>query len=343
MDNCVDKRRPVLMVHGLFDSSVTWVVTGPNDSLAIQLTDLCYDVWLGNCRGNRHSRRHRTRNPDGRREERQDFWSFSWHQIGQFDLPAMIDYVLQENGQYSKLLYVGHSQGTTSFLVMASIRPEYNRKVQLANLLAPVVIVQNARGTIARTLARLLVANRRALHLAGRLEFLPGDDFLTSAQQRICARKIASEICQNVLFLIFGYNPELANRTALNDILMHAPAGAAVDQVVHYGQLLDVPDFRQYDFGTIENLRRYRSPRPPTYNLRNINAPIALYYSNNDLISATQDVDTLARQLPNVVFKYLVRHDKFNHLDFVWSINLRYWLNDRIIEQIEKADAQDEL
>lgn len=114
--NCPAKKRPILMVHGLFDSSASWVITGPNDSLAMQLNDLCYDVWLGNARGNRHSRRHRTLNPDGRRRERRDFWSFSWHQIGYYDLPAMIDFILSRNRNFEKITYIGHSQGITEII-----------------------------------------------------------------------------------------------------------------------------------------------------------------------------------------------------------------------------------
>lgn len=39
---------------------------------------LGFDVWLGNARGNTHSRKHETLNPDRHR----DFWDFSWHEIG---------------------------------------------------------------------------------------------------------------------------------------------------------------------------------------------------------------------------------------------------------------------
>lgn len=109
--NCPQRKRATLLVHGIFDSSATWIITGPNNSLATQLTDLCYDVWLGNARGNRYSRRHKTLNPDGNRKERRDFWSFSWHEIGYYDLPAMIDHILDNNTDFKKIFYVGHSQG----------------------------------------------------------------------------------------------------------------------------------------------------------------------------------------------------------------------------------------
>lgn len=94
---------------------------------------------------------------------------------------------------------------------MTSIRPEYNDKIQLANLLAPVAIMQNATSPIGRTLAKLLVANERVLSLAGQHELLPGDDLAARVQQRFCRQSIATGVCKHFLFLIAGYNPDLFN------------------------------------------------------------------------------------------------------------------------------------
>ena len=54
----------------------------------------------------------------------------------------MIDYVLEKTGQ-EKLHYVGHSMGTTGFFVAMDHRPEYQDKVIMAHLLAPVAYVEN--------------------------------------------------------------------------------------------------------------------------------------------------------------------------------------------------------
>jgi lysosomal acid lipase/cholesteryl ester hydrolase len=71
--------------------------------------------------------------------------------MGVHDLPAEIDWVLNVTG-HKKLFYIGHSMGTTMFYVMASMRPEYNDKVQLMVSLAPVAFVGHVKSPI-----RLLV------------------------------------------------------------------------------------------------------------------------------------------------------------------------------------------
>lgn len=104
-----------------------------NVSLAYVLADHGYDVWLANSRGNVYSRRHKSKDPNSWSG---DFWNFSWYEMGIFDHPAIIDYILYKTG-FPKLYYIGHSQGTTSLLVLLSERPEYNEKMYAASLMAP--------------------------------------------------------------------------------------------------------------------------------------------------------------------------------------------------------------
>ncbi len=45
-----------------------------------------------------------------------DFWSFCWHEGGIHDYSAIIDYVLEET-EKENLFFVGHSMGSTQYLV----------------------------------------------------------------------------------------------------------------------------------------------------------------------------------------------------------------------------------
>lgn len=72
---------------------------------------------------------------------------FSWHEMGMYDLPAMIDYILYQTGQ-QQLFYIGFSQGTTQFWVLMSLRPEYNKKIKLMSALAPVAYTGHIDGLL---------------------------------------------------------------------------------------------------------------------------------------------------------------------------------------------------
>ena len=86
-----------------------------------------YDVWMGNYRGNTYSTNHVSLDP-----AEYEFWKFSWDQMGQYDLPSMLGYVLNHT-QASKIQYVGHSMGTTAFMAMSDYHQEiYDKYVRIS-------------------------------------------------------------------------------------------------------------------------------------------------------------------------------------------------------------------
>jgi pimeloyl-ACP methyl ester carboxylesterase len=328
----VEGRQPVFLMHGLLDSSSTWVIMRPENGLAYLLADLGYDVWMGNARGNRYSRHHVTFDPDGWRSDRRSFWQFSWHEIGTTDLPAMIDYVLGET-KYAKLHYIGHSQGTTSFFVMASERPAYNDKILSMQALAPVAFMSHLRSPFVRAASMFLNTLDTAAGALGIYELLPSNELLALGGQAACRDEAWTQaLCYNVLFLIAGFNSAQTNTTMIPVMLGHTPAGASANQLIHYGQGVRSARFRQYDWGMLSNLWTYGSINPPAYNLRNVRAPVALHYSTNDWLAEPVDVEELHQGLPNVIGKFLVPDPSFNHLDFVWAIDVRSLLYDRVFQ-----------
>lgn len=66
---------------------------------------------------------------------------YRWEELGQYDLPNSIDYVLNVTGQ-KKVSYVGYSLGCAIFYVGANLRPELNDKIEVMIGLAPTSTVQ---------------------------------------------------------------------------------------------------------------------------------------------------------------------------------------------------------
>jgi lysosomal acid lipase/cholesteryl ester hydrolase len=106
------------------------------------LSNAGYDVWMGNSRGNTYSKAHVNFTASSSK-----FWEFSWHEMGVYDLPTTINYIINATGQ-KQIHYVGHSQGCSIFFVMLSEKPEFNQLIEKAALFAPVANTTNARSPI---------------------------------------------------------------------------------------------------------------------------------------------------------------------------------------------------
>ncbi|CAG5025864.1 unnamed protein product [Parnassius apollo] len=331
------KRPIVFLMHGLLSSSADWILMGPGNAFAYILAEAGFDVWMGNARGNYYSRKHLSLNPDALLNTA--FWEFSWDEIGNIDLPSMIDYVLEYTGN-DKLHYIGHSQGTTAFFVMCSLRPEYNEKIISMHAFAPVAYMAHNRSPLFNYLAPNAKDIETIASLIGIGEFLPNNNIMTWAGEAICSDEVIYQpICSSIMFLIGGWNVEQFNKTMLPVILGHTPAGASVRQFAHYGQSIDDKGFRRYDHGVLKNLRVYRSIKPPNYDLSNIVAPVFLHYSDKDPLAHVNDVDRLFVEL-GAGIKIRVPMTSFSHLDFIWGIDAKTLLYERVINLMRAVDPQ---
>ncbi|KYN08590.1 PREDICTED: lipase 3-like [Cyphomyrmex costatus] len=321
---------PVLLQHGLLCSSADWVIAGKDKGLAFILADQGYDVWLGNIRGNTYSRAHVSLSPSDSR-----FWNFSFHEMGVYDLPAMISYITNTTS-HPLHTYIGHSMGTTAFYVMAVERPEIAQRVQMMINLAPAVFVNHMKSPI-RYLTSYINDFEMIAKFFGENEFLPHDSVLHYLSKYGCEMfNIEEEICANILFLICGFDKEQFNYTLLPVILNHDPAGASTKTIIHFGQEVVSGKFRRYDYGYEKNLLIYNATEPPDYDLANITVPVAIFYADNDWLVNSVDVKKLYRLLPNILDMYRVPFPKFNHLDFIWGKDALKLVYKRLLEIMKK-------
>ena len=131
---------------------------------------------------------------------------------------------------------------------------------------------------------------------------------------------IEADVCENILFLLTGYDNLQANKTLLPYILGHAPGGTSVNTVLHYAQLVNSGKFRRFDYGSpAGNKKAYGVPVPPDYDLKMVKVPVALLWAENDWLADPKDVEYLIKGLPNIIKNYKIRFPKFNHVDFLWA------------------------
>lgn len=293
-----------------------------------------------------------------------DYWSYSWHEIGIYDLPASIDHILNETN-HKKLQYIGFSQGTTSFLVLTSTHPEYNDKIIEANLLAPAAFMKNVRNPFYKAVSHFYQPLKLAFEALRIYKFDLNNNLLQRIAEFAC-RKVKNSTplsCKFILSVIYSnqincvsiwrrrcsratpievpwffLNLKIHFQTSLRSILEFTPAGASVKQGIHYLQSIRSGEFRQFDY---ENKKHnqivYGTTTPPSYNLSKITARINVFYSKGDTTATHENVKKLISRLPNVKFTYEVPVRNFEHVDFNYSRFVREALNDVLIDIIDNS------
>ncbi|PSR77169.1 hypothetical protein PHLCEN_2v8034 [Hermanssonia centrifuga] len=129
----VSTGKPVVYLHhGLLMNSEIWLcLTSPERCIPFVLVELGFDVWLGNNRGNKYSKKSIHHDPNSTK-----FWDYSIDDFAWHDIPDSIDYILNVTKEKS-LSYIGFSQGTAQAFAALSIHPPLNERINVFIALAP--------------------------------------------------------------------------------------------------------------------------------------------------------------------------------------------------------------
>lgn len=125
--------KPVVYLHhGLLMNSEVWIcLNTPQRSIPFVLVELGFDVWLGNNRGNKYSKKSIYHDPNSTK-----FWDYSIDNFAWNDIPDSIEYILEVTREPS-VSYVGFSQGTAQAFAALSIHPQLNQRINVFIALAP--------------------------------------------------------------------------------------------------------------------------------------------------------------------------------------------------------------
>ncbi|XP_011557735.3 lipase 3 [Plutella xylostella] len=324
--------KTVLLQHGLFASSADWILNGPEKGLAYTLADAGYDVWMANIRGNKYSREHAWLKTDSK-----SYWNFSWHDVAQHDVPAIIDYIMKLKGSGTKITYIGHSMGTTILFAMLTLRPEYNKILSSGIALAPVVFNTDVKSPL-KVLAPIASHIAYTEMLYGSHEFIPKNSALGKLTSSCDASNPDSSMCKNVMFYICGHDEQQFNKLVMPVFLAHLGTGTSWKTALHFAQeAVAGGKFQQFDYG-YNNQKVYGTDNPPEYDLSKVTLPITLFWAQNDLLSSEKDVKLLYEKLPKKTTRmYLVPFPEFNHLDYLWAVDAPTLLNNKILEFLQKT------
>ena len=225
------KLPPVLIQHGVFDSSDAWVCNGEDQSIAFVLAKNNFDVWLSNSRGNKYCKEHEKYS-----SKSFEFWQFSFNDLGLYDIPAVIKYIRDVNKSGEKIIYFGHSQGATLMLSgMAEKFDFFKKNIKLFVALAPVARLNYLGSTLLNILSSISIHN--LMRKTGTYELCPGSEGTSNCINFM--NKNANGLTNFFIGLISDTDSKECNdQNSLSVYFKHYPCGTSLKCLMHYVQII---------------------------------------------------------------------------------------------------------
>jgi len=296
-----------------------WISNLPEQNAPMILADQGFDVWLGNFRGNRYGKAHVNMT-----SKEHKFWEFSWDQLAQYDLPTMINFIL-DTKKAPWLYYAGHSMGTMTAFAQFSTDLEFGKKIKRFYAMAPLTTVGHIKGLL-KYVAMLMRQFEWAISTFGRDQFMPPTWLTKPFAIHGCGNTYMDDVCAYTVFAMAGPSSKQLNMTRMPVYMAHTPAGTATRVVQHFAQQVDTNKFHKFDFGTSGNKKYYNQSTPPLYNVSAMETPVVMFWGGNDWLADPEDVAQLLPELKNCVGKFYL--PDFNHMDFLWgqrAVKEIYW------------------
>ncbi|KIY61826.1 alpha/beta-hydrolase [Cylindrobasidium torrendii FP15055 ss-10] len=317
--------KPVIyMHHGLLMNSEVWVcITDAERCLPFRLVEAGYDVWLGNNRGNKYSKKSIHHNPNSTK-----FWDFSIDDFAWHDIPDSIEYILNIT-KAEKLNYIGFSQGTAQAFAALSIHPQLNERINVFIALAPAM---SPAGLSQPMVDALMKTSPSLLYLLfGRKSLFSG----AIMWQSILYPPIFSAVIDKCLVMLFNWRSNNISPYQKICAYAHLYSFTSTKAVVHWFQIMRNRSFLMYDddYTNMSPVARtaVRTYKPARFPTRNIVTPIVLMYGDVDSLV---DIDVMVDQLPK--HTQVRRLAGYEHLDILWGRNVDKEVIPHVLETLDE-------
>jgi lysosomal acid lipase/cholesteryl ester hydrolase len=309
-------------------NSEVWVcLTDAERSIPFVLCELGFDVWLGNNRGNKYSKKSIHHDPNTAK-----FWNYSIDDFAWHDIPDSIQYILDLTKEQS-LSYIGFSQGTAQAFAALSIHPQLNERINVFIALAPAM---SPAGLSAPLVDGLMKASPTLLFLVfGRKSILSS----AAAWQSILYPPVFSAVISTSLRWLFNWHSVNITQTQKHAAYAHLYSFASVKSVVHWFQIMRNGKFQMYD-DDVQRVMVVRgsarpsgvtSYAPARFPTRNIVTPIVLLYGDCDSLV---DIKQMLRELP--AHTTATRLHGYEHVDILWGQNVHNDVIPHVVKALRK-------
>lgn len=223
--------------HGMIDSADSWIMNGRENSPAFIAADAGYDVFLGNNRGSRFSKKHMTTwdAESVEVDQRRHYWDFSFQEMAEYDAKAFLDYITEETGN-KKVTWVGESSGNTQmFYALADpeLQPYFKEKLNLMVALAPLTRMDHMSSLLIKFWSNLSGIIGFTMNTLGIYEVF--GEGTHGFSREICS--VLPELCHLALSFVETTTSEYDNIDRLQVYEGHMLASTSTRSISHFSQI----------------------------------------------------------------------------------------------------------
>ncbi|WWD07856.1 hypothetical protein V865_005963 [Kwoniella europaea PYCC6329] len=307
---------PVLILHGLFQSSGSFV-TSEDRSLAFWLAkNGGYQVYLGNTRGV-FDMGHRNFSRNDPR-----FWDWTIRELAMYDLPALVEHVCRETG-YDKIAFIGHSQGNGLAFISLSLGmcPSLGKKLSVFIALAPAVYAGPlTHGFPFTALNKMEWSTWKRFF--GVLDFIP---LMRWAYDYAPARLFAT-LGYIMFAFLFGWTDANWLHRRKTKMFRFTPTPVSSASIFWW---CGKGGFADRKCTLDDSLERWFDNRFP---------PLSIYHGGRDyLVLAEPLIERMEKKEKDVKVIKVTKLDKSEHCDFYWAAEAVEWAYLSFMDDIEST------
>lgn len=296
------RRYPVLMLHGLLQSSAAYCTSGEN-SLAFFLVKNGYDVWLGNNRCGFHPSHVKLGSMN------LGMWSWRIQELGTLDVPCLVDFVRSKRG-VDKIAFVAHSQGTAqTFLALAKDSlPELGTKLSSFCALSPAVYTGPLVGRWFLSFLRHFSLPVYRLFF-GYLSYMP----LMMIMPKVMSTRLYSHLGYSMFRYMFQWNDKLWDPRYRDRQLLFSPVYVSAELMYWW--------LGKGGFASRGCLFNHESPDHPWFDSRF--PPLQLVVPGADNMVDPYKLINRMKQVEKFIQHVEVTEiSEYSHLDVLWATDV---------------------
>lgn len=327
--------------HGLLTNSELFILGSEhNKNLPFLLVDKGWEVWLGNNRGNKYSRKHLKLSPFDPK-----FWNFSLDEFAYFDIPDTLEYIRNVYNAYDKITYIGFSQGCSQLFASLSLKPQLNSYLNHFVALSPAIVPQNLKHPIFQVIVKQTAKDNSFLYsFLGNRAIMSSVSFWCS----VMGPHLYEKVVDKSLVYLFGWTGNNISKLQKQLGYGHMFSNSSVKSLVHWFQIIHAQRFQMFDesckvgltrLSTFTNHLKSKAHSVAPFPIgHHLDVPILLVYGDSDILVDMETTKSLIlTQNPKMATNLTEVHcPGYEHMDVLWGDDVYSKVFSKVIAVIDK-------